>query len=89
VELREASGVLAPIEFARIDNDTADGGSVAADPLCGRVDDDISTVVDGADEVTTGTKSVVDLEDISSYHMSWSNLCTTYNHRNTLLVSGL
>jgi hypothetical protein len=89
VELGEASGVLAPVEFARVDNDTTDGGSVAADPLCGRVDDDVSAMVDGADEVTTGTKSVVNLEDISSYHMSWSSLFATYNHRNTLLVSRL
>jgi hypothetical protein len=43
---------------------------VAADPLCGRVDDDISAVVDGADEVTTGTKGVVNLRDVSSYYMS-------------------
>lgn len=74
VELGEAGGMLAPVELARVDNDTADGGSVTANPLCGRVDDDISAMVDGADEVTTSTKGVVDLRDVSSYCMSWSIL---------------
>lgn len=32
-ELGESLGVLAPVKLARIDNDTADGGSVSADPL--------------------------------------------------------
>ena len=59
--LGEALGVLAPVELAGVDDDTADGGAVAANPLGSRVDDDISTVLDGADEVTTGTEGVVNL----------------------------
>lgn len=61
VELGEAVGVLEPVKLARVDNDTADGGSVAADPLSGRVDDNIGAVVDGTDEVTASTKGVVNL----------------------------
>lgn len=59
-ELREARGVLAPVELARVDNDTADGGAVAADPLGGRVDNNVGAVLDGLAEVAAGTKGVVD-----------------------------
>jgi len=45
VELRETCGVLAPIELSGVDDDTGDGGTVAADPLCGRVDNDVGTWV--------------------------------------------
>lgn len=62
VELGESVGVLEPVKLARVDDDTANGGAVAANPLGGRVDDDISTVVDGADEVTASTEGVVNLE---------------------------
>lgn len=61
VELRESGGVLAPVELARVDNDAANGGAVAADPLGGRVDDDVGAVLDGSDKVATSTKGVVDL----------------------------
>jgi hypothetical protein len=43
VELRETLGVLAPVELARVDDDTRDGGTVATDPLGGGVDDNVST----------------------------------------------
>lgn len=59
VELGEAGGVLAPVELARVDDDTADGGAVAADPLRGGVDDDVGAVLDGADEVAASTEGVV------------------------------
>lgn len=62
MELGEAVFVLEPVKLARVDDDTADGGAVAADPLGGRVDDNIGAVVDGADVVTTSTKGVVNLE---------------------------
>lgn len=61
VELREASGVLTPVELARVYDDTSDGSTVTADPFGGRVDDDISAMVDGSDEVTSSTKCVIDL----------------------------
>lgn len=32
-ELRESLAVLAPVKLARVDNDAADGGAVAADPF--------------------------------------------------------
>lgn len=61
VELREASGVFAPVEFARVYHNTSDGSTVTADPFGGRVDDDISAMVDGSDKVTSSTKGVIDL----------------------------
>lgn len=62
VELGESSCVFAPIELSRINYYTADCGSMSSNPLCGRVNDDISTVINRADEVTTSTKGVVDLK---------------------------
>lgn len=60
-ELGEPLAVLAPVKLAGVNDDTSNGGSVAADPLGSRVDDDVGAVVDGADKVSTGTKSVVNL----------------------------
>mmetsp|Transcript_3124 Transcript_3124/g.9532 ORF Transcript_3124/g.9532 Transcript_3124/m.9532 type:complete len:243 (+) Transcript_3124:1885-2613(+) len=40
-----------PLELAGVDDDAADSGAVAADPLGERVDDDISAVRDGLGEV--------------------------------------
>lgn len=60
-ELGESLAVLAPVKLAGVDDDTSNGGSVAADPLGGRVNDDVGAVVDGANKVSTGTKSVVNL----------------------------
>lgn len=59
--------MFAPVEVAGINDYTSDGGAVAADPFCGRVDNDICSVFDGADEVTTGSKGVVDLLNVSSH----------------------
>lgn len=61
-ELGEAGAVLAPVELARVDDDAADGCAVAADPLGGRVDDNVGAVVDGSDEVTASAKGIVDLD---------------------------
>lgn len=59
--MREASGVLAPVELAAVDDYTADGGAVAADPLGCAFDDDVSAMVDGAGEVAASTEGVVNL----------------------------
>ena len=56
----------APVELARVDEDAGDGGAVAADPLCGGVDDDVGAVLDGTDEVAAGAKGVVDLALLAS-----------------------
>lgn len=64
-ELGEAGRVLAPVELAAVDNDTGDGSAVAADPLGGGVDDDIGTMLNGSDEVATGTEGVVNLRHIA------------------------
>lgn len=53
--------MLAPVELAGVDNDTADGGTMATDPLGSRVDDDVGTVFDGSNKVTASTESVVNL----------------------------
>jgi hypothetical protein len=52
--------VLAPVEFARVDNHAADGGTVAPDPFCGRVHNDVGAVGDGAAVVAAGTEGIVD-----------------------------
>lgn len=41
-ELGETLGVLAPVEFSGIDDDTSDGGAVAANPFGGGSNDDVS-----------------------------------------------
>lgn len=61
-ELREARGVGAPVELAAVDDDAADGGAVAADPLGRRVHDDVGAVLDGPQEVAARAESVVDDE---------------------------
>jgi hypothetical protein len=61
VELGESSGVLSPVKLAAIDNDTADGGTMATNPLGSRVDDNIRAVVNWSDEVAASSKSVVNL----------------------------
>jgi hypothetical protein len=45
-DLRELLGVLAPRERAAVDEDAADGGSVAGEPLGRRLPDEICAVVD-------------------------------------------
>jgi len=62
VHLREARGVLAPVELAAVDDDAADRGAVAADPFGRAVDDDVGAVVDRAAEVAAGAEGVVDLD---------------------------
>lgn len=59
-ELGEARRVLAPVELARVDDDTANGRAVAADPLGRRVDDNVRTVLDRLAEVAARTEGVVD-----------------------------
>lgn len=53
--------MLTPIELARINDYTTNGGSVAANPFGGGVDNDIGSVVDRSNEVTASAKCVVDL----------------------------
>ena len=60
-ELGEALCVLAPVELAAVDDNTADGRAVAANPLCCAVDDDVRTVLDGSAEVAASTECVVNL----------------------------
>jgi len=41
-----------PVKVARVDDDAADGRAVTADPLGGRLDDDVGAVLDGATQIT-------------------------------------
>jgi hypothetical protein len=52
--------VLAPVEFAAVDDHAADGGAVAPNPFCGGVHDDVGAVVDGAAVVAASAEGVVD-----------------------------
>lgn len=61
-ELGESVSVLTPIKFTAVNNNAANGGSMTTNPLGCAVDDDVSTVVDGAEEVTASSESVVNLE---------------------------
>ena len=58
-EVGEASGGF-PVEVAGVDDDSADRGSMAADVFCGGLDDDVGTVLDGADEGGGGAGVVDD-----------------------------
>ena len=51
---------VAPVEVARVDDDAADRGAVAADPLRGRVDHDVRAVLDRPAEVAARAERVVD-----------------------------
>jgi hypothetical protein len=55
--------VFAPIEFSGINDDTRNGGAVASNPLRGRVDNNICTVIDRTNKVSTSSEGVVNLED--------------------------
>ena len=60
IELWEASGVLAPVEFSTVDYKTADCGAVAAYPFRCGVDDYVGAMVDWAAEIASCTEGVVD-----------------------------
>jgi hypothetical protein len=51
---------LCPVEFATINNNTADSSTVATNPFSSTVHDDIRTKINRADDVASGTKGVVD-----------------------------
>jgi len=53
---------VVPGASAGIDDDSGNGGAVAADPLGGGVDHDIGTVLDGVEEVAARAKGVIDHE---------------------------
>lgn len=63
-ELGEPGAVLTPVELARVDDDSADGCAVAADPLGGRVNDNVGAVVNGSDEVAASAKGIIDLTPV-------------------------
>lgn len=61
VHAREAFSSFGPVELARVDDHTCDGSAMPTNPFGGRVDNDISTMVDGAAEITTSTERIVNL----------------------------
>lgn len=58
--LGEVFVVFVLVEFVGIDDDVIDGSIVIINLFGGRVDDDISIVFDGVDEVIVGVEGVVD-----------------------------
>ena len=50
-----------PRELAAVDDDAADAGAVAAEPLCQGMDDDVGPVIDGLGEVR-GAEGAVDYQ---------------------------
>lgn len=58
-KLRESLAVLAPVKLARVDNHTSNSGAMPADPLGGRVHDDVGAMVNRTDEVAACAKGVV------------------------------
>lgn len=58
--------MLAPIEVAAIYDYTANCSSMAANPLCRGVDDNVGAVFDGLEVVATSAKSVIDLQSQTS-----------------------
>ena len=84
VELREALGVLAPVEFTAVDDDAADGSTVPTDPLGCRVYHYVSTVVYRATKIATSAEGVIDLELASARPSAVSFQCNsdTYDYGN-------
>lgn len=61
-KLWESSSILAPVELAAIDDHATNGGAMSSNPFCCTVDDNVGTIVDGAAEVTTSSKCVINLK---------------------------
>lgn len=53
---------LLPVKLAGIDYDTTNGRAVATDPLGSAVDDNIRTMINRTDDISTSTKRIVDDE---------------------------
>ena len=51
---------LGPVELARVNDDTSDGGTVASNPLGSTVHNDVCAVLDWVDNIAAGTEGVVD-----------------------------
>jgi hypothetical protein len=79
--------VLVPVEAATVDNHSTDGSTVTADPLGGRVDNDVGAMLNGTDIVATCTESVVDLGP--SQLCPTKSVRSTYNKGDTVLMSDL
>lgn len=62
-KLGEPSCILAPVEFAAVDDNTTNGGAMPPNPLGCAMNDDIRAVLEGATEISTGSKCVVNLDD--------------------------
>lgn len=60
-ELRKSLAILAPVKFARVDYDTSNGGTVAANPFGSGVNNNVGSMVDWPNEVSARTKRVVNL----------------------------
>lgn len=64
-ELRKPGSVLAPVEFAAVDNNTSNGCTVSTNPFGSTVYNNVCTVVDGPEIITTSPEGVINLETMS------------------------
>lgn len=60
-ELRETSGVLAPVELPAVYDHATNCRAVAADPFGRRMDNDVGAMVNRPDEVAARAEGVIDL----------------------------
>lgn len=61
-ELRKSGSVLAPVEFAAVNDNTSNGCTVSTNPLGSTVYNDVGPMVDGPEIVATSTKCVINLK---------------------------
>ena len=61
-ELGEPGSILAPVELSTVNHDSTNGGTMATDPLCSTVHDNVGTVVNWANEVAASAEGVIDLK---------------------------
>src|SRR5690606_40985009 len=51
---------IGPIEISSVDDDTTDGCAMTADPLGGRFHNDIRSMLQRTEQITTGSKGIID-----------------------------
>ena len=60
-ELRESSRMLAPVEFAAINNYPSNGSTVTTDPLGCAVYDNVGSMVKGTSKISARSKGIIHL----------------------------
>ena len=91
-ELRETCRIFAPVELPTVNNNSRNCSAMAANPFGGTVYNNISTVLDGTAEISTSSKSVVNLcnPHVSGEFFSrvlFRTMLSTYHQWYTLFMS--